>query len=160
MSNPNQFYKFSFFNFFHFKMFFGVYFNFDFYIFIISFSFFQSLFFSIFSGCFWMNNSAFFFSFDALLSLIFVFVVLFLVSFPSSFSFSELLVIQKQNDLFKVWSIKGFDSADVAFALGNNSFVFFDEIPETFSSKKSISSCSYIFVNSSRKKICLITKLE
>ena len=94
----------------------------------------------------WMNNRrGFIFSLEAALSLLLMALMFLSIPQAKPVSMKELLIVQQENDLLKVWGASGFDEAsartDVAALFGTNAELFVgNSLPAQGKEKEGIAS--------------------
>ena len=131
-----------------------------------------------------INQKGYIFTIEAIIVMSLVLSTIILIEPKIQNKEKELLVIQKQNDLFKIWSIGEIEESDVEWYLGKNTKVeiinmnnsIWDELKiiekkdeiknqiflenENKQKYKIIKNCEIIHTKNSSKKVCLETTIE
>lgn len=111
------------------------------------------------------KSKGFVFSMEATLSLILIGLMILSLQAPRSVSLKEVLIVQQENDLLKIWSIQGFDETqarnDVFDAFGANGEIIINNRGATLIGERIISSEGILldpFLN--EIKVNIIVKLD
>ena len=83
------------------------------------------------------NKKGFVFSFEAIIALTLFALMLFAIPQQNDSSLKELLILQQENDLIKVWSVTNWDEQ----TLISDTKLMFNENAEVWVNEKNIFSC-------------------
>lgn len=131
-----------------------------------------------------INQKGYIFTIEAIIVMSLVLSTIILIEPKTQNKEKELLVIQKQNDLFKIWSLEGIEENDVEWYLGKNTKIEINNIDnrawyeiktietndeiknQIFLENKNnqkykiIKNCKIIHTKYSSTKVCLETTIE
>ena len=111
------------------------------------------------------RKKGFIFSMEAALSLLLIGMMLLSLSTPHPVTMKELLIIQQENDLLKIWSAQGFSETnalqDVKAAFGSNAELIVGGHVSTINGRNVISSEAVLLTDSlSEIRVRILVQLD